>query len=87
MVLLSVLTLPHLIKASNSESPSRLVVVSSFGHHIGVGKLKNAKRWENMSETMNDMEFFNRLVPFLAGYFPLSVSIDPVDGAVQTGTT
>ncbi|KAI6095377.1 NAD(P)-binding protein [Pisolithus sp. B1] len=59
MVLLSILMLPHLVKATSSESPSRLVVVSSFGHHFGVGKLKNAGQWKSVLETINDKEFFN----------------------------
>ncbi|KAI5998594.1 short-chain dehydrogenase [Pisolithus albus] len=59
MVLLSILMLPHLVKASSSESPSRLVVVSSFGHHFGVGKLRNAARWESVLETINDSKFCN----------------------------
>ncbi|KAI5990193.1 short-chain dehydrogenase [Pisolithus albus] len=59
MVLLSILVLPHLAKASSSESPSRLVVVSSFGHHFGVGKLKNAAQWESVLETINDSKFCN----------------------------
>ncbi|KAI6094871.1 NAD(P)-binding protein [Pisolithus croceorrhizus] len=59
MVLLSILMLPHLVKVSNSESPSRLVVVSSFGHHFGVGKLKSAAQWKGVLETINDKEFCN----------------------------
>ncbi|KAI6094865.1 short-chain dehydrogenase [Pisolithus croceorrhizus] len=57
MVLLSILMLPHLVKASSSESPSRLVVVSSFGHHFGVGNLKNATQWKSVLEIINDREF------------------------------
>ncbi|KAI6013442.1 hypothetical protein PISMIDRAFT_105437 [Pisolithus microcarpus 441] len=63
MVLLSILMLPHLVKASSSESPSCLVVVSSFGHHFGVGKLKNMAQWESVLETINDTKFCNRSVP------------------------
>ncbi|KAI6025269.1 short-chain dehydrogenase [Pisolithus microcarpus] len=59
MALLSILMLPHLVEASSSESPSRLVVVSSFGHHFGVGKLKNAAQWESVLETINDTKFCN----------------------------
>ncbi|KAI6095373.1 short-chain dehydrogenase [Pisolithus sp. B1] len=64
MVLLSILVLPHLVRATSSESPSRLVVVSSFGH-FGVGKLKNAGQWKSVLETMNDKEFFNRSIMFV----------------------
>ncbi|KAI6100682.1 short-chain dehydrogenase [Pisolithus croceorrhizus] len=59
MVLLSILMLPHLVEASSSESPSRLVVVSSFGHHFGVGNLKHAAKWKSVLETINDEEFCN----------------------------
>ncbi|KAI6113394.1 NAD(P)-binding protein [Pisolithus thermaeus] len=57
MVLLSILMLPHLVKASSSGSSSRLVVVSSFGHHFGAGKLKNAAQWKSVLATINDKEF------------------------------
>ncbi|KAI5989654.1 short-chain dehydrogenase [Pisolithus orientalis] len=52
--LLSILMLPHLVKASTPESPSRLVVVSSLGHYFGAGRLKNAGQWESVLEGIND---------------------------------
>lgn len=57
MVLLSILMLPHLVKASSPESPSRLVVVSSLGHYFGGAKFEGAAQWESVLETMNDEKF------------------------------
>ncbi|KAI6034816.1 short-chain dehydrogenase [Pisolithus marmoratus] len=59
-VLLSILMLPHLVKASSPKSPSRLVVVSSLGHYFGPAELKGAAQWESVLETMNDEKFCHR---------------------------
>ncbi|KAL4063549.1 hypothetical protein V8B97DRAFT_1520770 [Scleroderma yunnanense] len=55
--LLSILMLPYLIKSSSSDSPSRLVVVSSVGHYLGSPRLAGAEKWSNILSTVNDEKF------------------------------
>ncbi|KAG2055394.1 NAD(P)-binding protein [Suillus hirtellus] len=51
--LLSLLMLPHLIKAGTPERASRLVIVSSEFHYLA-SKLKGADTWPSIIETIND---------------------------------
>ncbi|KAL4073183.1 hypothetical protein V8B97DRAFT_1869162 [Scleroderma yunnanense] len=55
--LLSILMLPYLIKSSSVESPSHLVVVSSFGHYFGSRKLTGAEKWSSILGTINEKKF------------------------------
>ncbi|KAL4062124.1 short-chain dehydrogenase [Scleroderma citrinum] len=55
--LLSILMLPYLIKSSNVDSPSRLVVVSSLGHYFGSRKLTGTDKWTSILGTINDENF------------------------------
>ncbi|KAH7923134.1 short-chain dehydrogenase [Leucogyrophana mollusca] len=50
--LLSILLLPHLVKSSSTSSPSRLVIVSSFGHYLASSCLKGSQEWKNVLEIM-----------------------------------
>ncbi|KAH7888216.1 short-chain dehydrogenase [Phlebopus sp. FC_14] len=60
--LLSILLLPYLVKSSDGESPSRLVIVSSLGHYFGGAKLKKSGLARaNVLETLNSEEFANSI--------------------------
>ncbi|KAF9223414.1 short-chain dehydrogenase [Gyrodon lividus] len=58
--LLSLLLLPYLVNSSGTDSPSRLVLVSSLGHHLGSSDLKKAETWSRLLETINDKQFGSR---------------------------
>ncbi|KAH7903221.1 short-chain dehydrogenase [Hygrophoropsis aurantiaca] len=51
--LLSILMLPHLIKASSPESASRLVIVSSEAYNFNT-HLKDISSWPNILHKLND---------------------------------
>jgi NAD(P)-dependent dehydrogenase (short-subunit alcohol dehydrogenase family) len=51
--LLSLLMLPHLIKAGTPEHASRLVIVSSEVHYLA-NRLKGADKWPSIIERIND---------------------------------
>ncbi|KIJ62802.1 hypothetical protein HYDPIDRAFT_93647 [Hydnomerulius pinastri MD-312] len=55
--LLSILLLPYLVNSSKTDSPSRLVIVSSLGHYLASPKLKEAEKWTCILDTMNDELF------------------------------
>jgi retinol dehydrogenase-12 len=54
--LLSILLLPYLINSSSPDSPSRLVLVSSFAHYLD-SKLKATSSRNNILETVNQPKF------------------------------
>ncbi|KAG2154385.1 short-chain dehydrogenase [Suillus bovinus] len=54
--LLSLLMLPHLIKAGTPERASRLVIVSSEFHFLA-NRLKGADKWPSIIETINDKAY------------------------------
>lgn len=62
--LLSILLLPYLINSSSPDSPSRLVLVSSFAHFF-VPELKASDLRDNILETINQPEFGNTFVTIL----------------------
>lgn len=51
--LLSILMLPHLIKAGTPEHASRLVIVSSECHYL-INGVDGADKWPSIIETIND---------------------------------
>ncbi|KAF9238480.1 short-chain dehydrogenase [Melanogaster broomeanus] len=55
--LLSILLLPYLVNSSSTDSPSRLVIVSSGGQYLGSSNLKYAGTWDNVLKTINDEKF------------------------------
>lgn len=57
MALLSILMLPYLIKSASLDSPSRLIVVSSISHHLGVKILEGAEKWTSVLQSMNAEKF------------------------------
>ncbi|KAH7919219.1 NAD(P)-binding protein [Leucogyrophana mollusca] len=59
--LLSILMLPHLIRTSTPEVPSRLVIVSSEAHYLA-NKLKNPDKWPGILETLNDKKYCTRSI-------------------------
>ncbi|KAG8213012.1 short-chain dehydrogenase [Butyriboletus roseoflavus] len=61
--LLSILLLPYLINSSSPDSPSRLVIVSSFAHYH-TPKLKATESWSNILETINHQNFGNGVVRY-----------------------
>ncbi|KAG9315270.1 NAD(P)-binding protein [Chiua virens] len=63
--LLSILLLPSLMNSSSSNSPSRLVLVSSFVHQIATG-LEGADSWSSILETINKPEFGDRSARYYA---------------------
>jgi retinol dehydrogenase-12 len=54
--LLSILMLPHLIKAGTPESASRLIIVSSEVHFLA-HTLKGADKWDGIIEKLNDQAY------------------------------
>ncbi|KAI6040858.1 short-chain dehydrogenase [Pisolithus marmoratus] len=56
-VLLSLLLLPYLVKSSTTDSPSRLVIVSSSSHYSGPKVLKKPGNWDHIMETMKNEKF------------------------------
>ncbi|KAG8214466.1 hypothetical protein J3R82DRAFT_9519 [Butyriboletus roseoflavus] len=61
--LLSILLLPYLINSSSPDSPSRLVIVSSFAHYH-TPKLTATESWSNILETINHRNFGNGVVRY-----------------------
>ncbi|KAG1870212.1 short-chain dehydrogenase [Suillus subalutaceus] len=59
--LLSLLMLPHLVKAGTPEHASRLVIVSSECHYLA-NRLKGADKWPSIIETINDEAYCTRSV-------------------------
>ncbi|KIK78914.1 hypothetical protein PAXRUDRAFT_834361 [Paxillus rubicundulus Ve08.2h10] len=62
--LLSLLLLPYLVKSSSTDSPSRLVLVSSDGHYLGSSIFKKAGAWSYILDTINDKEFGSSVVRY-----------------------
>ena len=58
--LLSILMLPYLIRSSSSDSPSRLVLVSSLGHYVGSRMLNGVEKWSSILDTINEEKFCGR---------------------------
>ncbi|KAH7908240.1 short-chain dehydrogenase [Hygrophoropsis aurantiaca] len=59
--LLSILMLPHLVKTSTPEAPSRLVIVSSEAHYLP-DKLKNPHKWPKILDMLNSEKYCIRSI-------------------------
>ncbi|OJA16309.1 hypothetical protein AZE42_03380 [Rhizopogon vesiculosus] len=57
LALLSILLLPHLLRSTTCDDPSRLVLVSSLGHYQCDPMLKDAHIWDDVLGTINTERF------------------------------